>query len=93
MFFDRKNIERAESVLSTRRAAKKLVNWIADTQHILANVTRVWIEGKTNIIADAGSRAAVHTPSVVVCSQRGPLPAWLSHIVARCKMLVDQYMR
>ena len=56
MFFDHKNIRRAESVLATRRAAKKLVNWIADTQHILANVTRAWIEGKSDILADAGSR-------------------------------------
>ena len=56
--FDHKNIERAESVLSSRSASKKLVNWIADTQHILFTVVRVWIEGKTNALADAGSRAA-----------------------------------
>ena len=36
MFFDHKNIERAESVLTSRRASKKLVNWIADTQHVLS---------------------------------------------------------
>ena len=56
MFFDHKNIERAESVLASRRASKKLVNWIADTQHILGNVVRVWIDGKNNVLADVGSR-------------------------------------
>ena len=56
MYFDHKNIERAESVLTNRRASKKLTNWIADTQHILGSVVRVWIDGKLNIIADVGSR-------------------------------------
>ena len=56
MFFDHKNIERAESVLASRRASKKLVNWIADTQHILGSVVRVWIDGKNNVLADVGSR-------------------------------------
>ena len=56
MFFDHKNIERAESVLASRRASKKLVNWIADTQHILGTVVRVWIDGKNNVLADVGSR-------------------------------------
>ena len=56
MFFDHKNIERAESVLQSRRASKKLVNWIADTQHILGRVVRVWIDGKFNVLADIGSR-------------------------------------
>ena len=56
MFFDHKNIERAESVLTSRRASKKLVNWIADTQHILGTVVRVWIDGKSNVLADVGSR-------------------------------------
>ena len=40
MFFDHKNIERAESVLESRRVSKKLVNWIADTQEILDTVVR-----------------------------------------------------
>ena len=56
MFFDHKNIERAESVLASRRASKKLVKSIADTQHILGNVVRVWIDGKNNVLADVGSR-------------------------------------
>ena len=56
MFFDHKNIERAESVLESRRASKKLVNWIADTQDIMANVVRVWVDGKLNVLADFGSR-------------------------------------
>ena len=42
--------------MASRRASKKLVNWIADTQHLLANVTRVWIDGKNNVLADVGSR-------------------------------------
>ena len=56
MFLDHKNIERAEAVLKSRRASKKLTNWVADTQDILSNVVRVWIDGKHNVIADVGSR-------------------------------------
>ena len=58
MFFDHKNIEHAESVLESRRASKKWVNWIADTQHILATTVRVWIDGKYNVLADCGSRVS-----------------------------------
>ena len=47
-----------------RRAAKKLVNWIADTQELLANVVRIWIDGKLNVLADAGSRAPWETSVV-----------------------------
>jgi hypothetical protein len=57
VFFDHQNISRAESVLLSRRASKKLANWIADTQHILGRVTRVRVEGKSNVLAGAGSRA------------------------------------
>ena len=57
MFFDHKNIERAESVLASRRASKKLVNWIANAQDLLATVVRVWIDGKNNILGDSPSRA------------------------------------
>ena len=71
MYFDHKNIERAESVLTSRRASKKLVNWIADTQHILANVVRLWIDGKNNILADCGSRLPWHTS----VSKHLPVPA------------------
>ena len=60
MFFDHKNIDYAERVLAIRRASKKLINWIADTQHILATVVRVWIDGKNNVLADSGSRAPWH---------------------------------
>ena len=45
MCVDHKNIERAESVLASRRASKKMVNWIADTHHLRASVVRVWIDG------------------------------------------------
>ena len=58
MYFDHKNVERAEAVLKSRRASKKLVNWVADCQHILFTVVRIWIDGKNNILADAGSRAS-----------------------------------
>ena len=64
MYFDHKNIERAEAVLENRRASKKLINWIADTQHILANVVRVWIDGKHNVLADVGSRSPWETSVV-----------------------------
>ena len=57
MFYDHKNIDNAQSVLASRRASKKLINWIANTQHLLENVVRVWIDGKNNVLADAGSRA------------------------------------
>ena len=60
MYFDHKNIERAESVLASRRASENMVNWIADTQHLLANVVRVWIDGKLNVLADVGSRLPWH---------------------------------
>ena len=59
---------RAESVIASRRASKKLINWIADTQELLANNVRIWIDGKLNILADVGSRlgwesaVAKHTP-------------------------------
>ena len=56
-FFDHHNVERAEAVLKSRRASKKLVAWIADAQPLLANTMRVWIAGKDNILADSGSRA------------------------------------
>ena len=56
MYFDHKNIERAEIVLRTRRASKKLLNWVADSQELLANVVRVWIDGKLNVLPDVGSR-------------------------------------
>ena len=56
-FFDHENIERAESVLKNRRATKKLMAWVAETQDTLANTPRVWIAGKANVLADAGSRA------------------------------------
>ena len=46
MFFDHKHIERAEIVVKHRRASKKLLNWVADSQELLANVVRVWIDGK-----------------------------------------------
>ena len=39
------------------RAAKKLVAWIADFQVQLANIVRVWVAGKDNVLADVGSRA------------------------------------
>ncbi len=55
--FDHKNIERAESVMKHRRAAKKLVHWVADCQPMLHRVVRLWIDGKTNVITDCGSRA------------------------------------
>ena len=55
------NIERAESVLTSRRARKKSVNWVADTQHSLANAVRLWIDGKNNVLADCGSRLPWHT--------------------------------
>ena len=55
-YFDHRNIERAESVLKIRRASKKLINWIADSQHLLAYCVRVWIDGKHNVLADVGSR-------------------------------------
>ncbi len=58
MHFDSKNIERAEAVLQSRRTSNKLVSWVADTQHIVADVVRVWIDGKLNVLADAGSRAS-----------------------------------
>ena len=54
--FDHRNIERSESVLKSRRASKKLINWIADTQELQANTVRIWIDGKNNVLADAGSR-------------------------------------
>ena len=44
MFFDHKNIEKAHSVFSSRRASKKLINWIAN--------------GKYKVLADSGSRVA-----------------------------------
>ena len=56
-FFDHHNVERAEAVLKSRRASKKLVAWIADAQPLLSNTMRVWIAGKDNILADSGSRA------------------------------------
>ena len=55
--FDHTHIERAESGLKHFRAAKKLVAWIADFQVQLANIVRVWVAGKDNVIADVGSRA------------------------------------
>ena len=64
MFFDHKNIDYAERVLGTRR------NWIADIQHILANVVRVWIDGKNNVLADSGSRAPWH----VAVAKHLPVP-------------------
>ena len=71
MFFDHKNIEKAESVIASRRASKKLVNWIADTQHILATVVRIWIDGKNNVLSDAGSRA----PWQGAVARHLPIPA------------------
>ena len=71
MFFDHKNIENAESVLASRRASKKLINWIANTQHLLANTVRIWIDGKLNVLADAGSRA----PWEDVVAKHLPVPA------------------
>lgn len=41
MLFDHKKIEPAESVLESRRASEKLVNWVAYTQHVLATTVRV----------------------------------------------------
>ena len=57
VLFDHKNIERAEVVLTNRRASKKLINWVADCQPMLHSVHRLWIDGKSNVITDAGSRA------------------------------------
>ena len=56
IYFDHKNIERAEIVLKSRRASKKLMSWVADSQELLANVIRVWIDGKFNVLPDVGSR-------------------------------------
>ena len=56
-FFDHENVKRAESVLKSRRASKKLTAWIADSQPMLACVVRVWIAGHLNVLSDAGSRA------------------------------------
>ena len=56
MYFDHKNIERAEVVLKSRRASKKLINWVADSQHLLATVVRVWIDCKNTVLPDVGSR-------------------------------------
>ena len=56
MYFDYQNIERAEICLKSRRANKKLLDWVADSQELLANVVRVWIDGKFNVLPDVGSR-------------------------------------
>ena len=37
-----------------------MINWIADTQELLANTVRIWIDGKLNILADVGSRLPWH---------------------------------
>ena len=55
--FDHKNIERAESVFKSRRASKKLINWIADSQVMFSMMVRVFVDGKDNVLADAPSRA------------------------------------
>ena len=45
-YIGHRNIDRAESVLASLRASKKLVHWIVDTQELIANVARIWIDGK-----------------------------------------------
>ena len=56
MYFEYNNMERAEVCLKSRRASNKLLNWEADSQELLANVVRVWIDGKYNVLPDVGSR-------------------------------------
>ena len=68
--FDHKNIERAEAVMKSRKAARKLLAWVADNQVMLHRLVRIWIEGKEHVIADAGSRA----PWYEVVAKRLPLP-------------------
>jgi len=92
-YFDHKNIERAESVLKSRRASKKLVAWIADCQEMLANLVRVWIAGKTNVLADVGSRTdwvgklikqlpVPSMPILELCTQLFTAPEGFSQLVA-----------
>ena len=52
VLFDHKNIERADVVLTNRKASKKLINWVADCQPMLHSVHRLWIDGKNNVITD-----------------------------------------
>lgn len=68
--FDHKNVERAESVFKSRRAAKKLLAWVADSQVMLQRCFRIWIDGKSNVLSDAGSRG----PWASVVAKRLPLP-------------------
>ena len=72
MYFDNKNIERAEVCLKSRRASKKLLNWVADSQEFLANVVRVCIDGKYNVLPEVGSRL----PWETALAKHLPVPLW-----------------
>ena len=55
VYMDHKNNVYSEAQLDNRRRSKKMTNWALELQQY--NITRVWIRGEANILADARSRA------------------------------------
>ena len=52
---DHKNNLFTEAQLDNRRRRKKMSSWALELQQF--NISRVWIRGEANILADAPSRA------------------------------------
>ena len=55
VYMDHKNNLYSEAQLDNRRRSKKMSNWALELQQY--NISRVWIRGEANILADAPSRA------------------------------------
>ena len=55
VYMDHKNNLYSEAQLDNRRRSKKMSNWALELQQY--NISRVWIRGEANMLADAPSRA------------------------------------